>query len=136
VSAETWISVDVETSGPAPSVASLLSIGACLVGDPDRGIELLVRDVQAHSRVGVDAVHPAVAHGSKVCPLREEGDELRDIGGQVCRQDDGVGIFGKDGFAAVGRVCPRRRGGDIESARSLQKLMQKGLPARCDQRLQ
>ena len=41
--AETWISVDVETSGPTPSTGSLLSIGACLVDDPERGIELLLR---------------------------------------------------------------------------------------------
>ena len=45
MSAETWISIDVETSGPAPSVASLLSIGACLVDDPDEGIEILVRPI-------------------------------------------------------------------------------------------
>jgi DNA polymerase III epsilon subunit-like protein len=41
--AETWISVDVETSGPTPHTGSLLSIGACLVDDPERGIELLLR---------------------------------------------------------------------------------------------
>lgn len=40
---ETWISVDVETSGPTPGTGSLLSIGACLVEDPERGIELLLR---------------------------------------------------------------------------------------------
>jgi DNA polymerase III epsilon subunit-like protein len=40
---ETWISLDVETSGPTPHTGSLLSIGACLVADPDRGIELLLR---------------------------------------------------------------------------------------------
>ena len=40
---ETWISVDIETSGPTPGIASLLSIGACLVDDPDTGIELLLR---------------------------------------------------------------------------------------------
>jgi DNA polymerase III epsilon subunit-like protein len=45
MSAETWISIDVETSGPAPSVASLLSIGACLVDDSDEGIEILVRPI-------------------------------------------------------------------------------------------
>ena len=45
MSAETWISVDVETSGPAPSVASLLSIGACLVDRPADGIEILVRPI-------------------------------------------------------------------------------------------
>ncbi len=43
MSAETWISVDTETSGPTPANGSLLSIGACLVDDPDVGIELLVR---------------------------------------------------------------------------------------------
>jgi DNA polymerase III epsilon subunit-like protein len=41
--AETWISVDVETSGPTPGAGSLLSIGACLVDDPERGIELRLR---------------------------------------------------------------------------------------------
>jgi DNA polymerase III epsilon subunit-like protein len=43
VSAETWISVDVETSGPTPGTGSLLAIGACLVDRPEEGIELLVR---------------------------------------------------------------------------------------------
>ncbi len=43
MAAETWISVDVETSGPTPHTGSLLSIGACLVDDPDQGIELLLR---------------------------------------------------------------------------------------------
>lgn len=43
MAAETWISVDVETSGPTPHTGSLLSIGACLVADPGQGIELLLR---------------------------------------------------------------------------------------------
>jgi ribonuclease T len=43
MSAETWISVDVETSGPTPATGSLLAIGACLVDRPDEGIELLIR---------------------------------------------------------------------------------------------
>ncbi len=43
MAAETWISVDVETSGPTPHTGSLLSVGACLVDDPERGIELLLR---------------------------------------------------------------------------------------------
>lgn len=40
---ETWISVDVETSGPTPGTGSLLAIGACLVDRPEQGIELLLR---------------------------------------------------------------------------------------------
>jgi ribonuclease T len=31
---QTLISVDIEASGPSPSIGSLLSIGACLVADP------------------------------------------------------------------------------------------------------
>ena len=34
VTPETFVSVDVETSGPTPGQYSLLSIGACLVDDP------------------------------------------------------------------------------------------------------
>ena len=33
---EIRISVDVETSGPSPTTGSLLSVGACLVDDPER----------------------------------------------------------------------------------------------------
>ena len=43
MTAETWISLDVETSGPTPATGSLLSIGACVVDDPGEGIELLLR---------------------------------------------------------------------------------------------
>ncbi|CAN5143776.1 hypothetical protein BH11ACT3_BH11ACT3_26940 [soil metagenome] len=35
--AEVFISVDVETAGPNPGTYSMLSIGACLVDDPDDG---------------------------------------------------------------------------------------------------
>lgn len=37
---ELFVSVDVETSGPIPGEYSLLSIGACLVGDPATAIYL------------------------------------------------------------------------------------------------
>lgn len=33
---ETWVSVDVETSGPSPTLHSILSIGAVLIDHPDR----------------------------------------------------------------------------------------------------
>lgn len=35
MSREVYISVDVESSGPIPGVYSMLSIGACVVGNPD-----------------------------------------------------------------------------------------------------
>ena len=34
---EVFVSVDIEASGPSPSTGSLISIGACLVHDPDVG---------------------------------------------------------------------------------------------------
>jgi len=35
---EALVSVDIEAAGPSPSTGSLLSIGACLIEDPDVGI--------------------------------------------------------------------------------------------------
>lgn len=43
MAAETWISVDVEASGPTPHTGSLIAIGACLVDDPAVGLELRLR---------------------------------------------------------------------------------------------
>jgi ribonuclease T len=58
VTTETWISVDVETSGPTPSTGSLLAIGACLVERPEQGIELLFRpDPELPWDVEAEAVH-------------------------------------------------------------------------------
>jgi len=58
VDAETWISVDVETSGPTPAAGSLLAIGACLVERPDEGIELLLRpDLERPWSEAAAAIH-------------------------------------------------------------------------------
>jgi DNA polymerase III epsilon subunit-like protein len=40
---ETLISVDVETAGPTPAEYSMLSIGACLVDDPDSGFYVEIK---------------------------------------------------------------------------------------------
>jgi DNA polymerase III epsilon subunit-like protein len=37
---EVFISVDIEASGPTPGIGSMLSIGACVIDDPDVGIYL------------------------------------------------------------------------------------------------
>jgi ribonuclease T len=37
---EALVSVDIEAAGPSPSTGSLLSIGACLVEDPEVGVYL------------------------------------------------------------------------------------------------
>lgn len=42
---EAFVSVDVETAGPNPSQYSLLSIGACLVLDPQRGFYVELQPV-------------------------------------------------------------------------------------------
>lgn len=46
---ETYISVDVETSGPNPSQYSLLSIGACLVSDPQRTFYIEIQPQSGNS---------------------------------------------------------------------------------------
>jgi ribonuclease T len=68
---ETWISVDVETSGPAPSVASLVSIGACLVDDPARGFEILVRPIPGRGW----SDEAEVVHGLSRERLAAEGED-------------------------------------------------------------
>ena len=55
---ETWISVDVETSGPTLSTGSLLAIGGCLLDDPTTGIELLLKpDPERPWRDDAAAIH-------------------------------------------------------------------------------
>ena len=45
---ETFVSVDVEASGPHPERYSLLSIGACLVDDPSRGFYVEIKPTRPH----------------------------------------------------------------------------------------
>ncbi len=49
---ETFISVDIETSGPTPSRYSMLSIGACLVDDPTQQFYV---ELKPTSRESVDS---------------------------------------------------------------------------------
>lgn len=42
---ECYISVDIETSGPVPGIYSMLSLGACLVGAPERTFYAELRPV-------------------------------------------------------------------------------------------
>ena len=69
----TWVSVDVETSGPYPGRYALLSLGACLVGDPER--EFYVELVPDHD--DVDPTSMAV-HGLTLDRLRESGVPARE----------------------------------------------------------
>ncbi len=46
---ETFVSVDIEASGPYPERYSLLSIGACLVDDPSQGLYVELRPTQNHA---------------------------------------------------------------------------------------
>jgi hypothetical protein len=65
---ERLISVDVETSGPAPSVYSLLSIGACVVGDVDTQFYVELKPV--HMRQTPEAF---ATHGLSLDDLRDSG---------------------------------------------------------------
>ena len=42
---ETWISVDIEASGPTPSTGSMVALGACLVDRPDVAFGALLRPI-------------------------------------------------------------------------------------------
>lgn len=66
---ERLVSVDVETSGPSPSVASLLAVGACLVDDPSEGIYL---ELRPDADRGWDDAAAAV-HGLDRSRLEREG---------------------------------------------------------------
>jgi DNA polymerase III epsilon subunit-like protein len=56
--AETWISVDTETSGGSPGVASLLSIGACVVGRPEEAFYVEITPVPGMGwSEGAEKVH-------------------------------------------------------------------------------
>ena len=46
---EAYVSVDVETAGPAPGLYSLLSIGACLVSDSRRTFYVELQPVSANT---------------------------------------------------------------------------------------
>lgn len=54
---ETFISVDIESSGPLPGEYSLLSIGACLADDPSQTFYIEVKPVNANFTPEALAVH-------------------------------------------------------------------------------
>ena len=53
---EAYISVDVETSGPNPGTYSMLSIGACLVSDPQRGFYVELQPLNSNAIPGALAI--------------------------------------------------------------------------------
>lgn len=55
--AECYVSVDVEASGPAPSLYSLLAIGACLVFDPAQHFYIELRPLNAAAVPEATQVH-------------------------------------------------------------------------------
>ena len=42
---EVFVSVDIEASGPSPSTGSMISLGACLVDDPEVGLYVTLKPV-------------------------------------------------------------------------------------------
>ena len=65
---ETYISVDVETAGPNPAEHAMISIGACLVDDTERGFYVELRpDKEAFVQGALDI------GGLSMDYLREEG---------------------------------------------------------------
>ena len=77
---EILISVDVETAGPSPSQYSMLSIGACLVDQPDRAFYIELTPVNASittealSISGLSPEHLA-EHGTEPATAMSQFDE-------------------------------------------------------------
>jgi len=65
---EAYISVDVETAGPSPSRYSLLSIGACLVSQPQRSFYIELQPVNDEMLPEAFAIH-----GLSIEALIDEG---------------------------------------------------------------
>ncbi len=67
---EVFISIDVETAGPTPRAHAMLSIGACLVDDPQTGFYVELKP-------DADAVVPAAlaVSGLDMAALAEHGTE-------------------------------------------------------------
>jgi ribonuclease T len=75
VTEETWISVDIESSGPTPSTGSMVAIGACVVDQPDVAFNALIRPIPglawsdeaeavhglSRARLAADGLDPAEA---------------------------------------------------------------------------
>jgi DNA polymerase III epsilon subunit-like protein len=56
-SSECYVSVDVETAGPSPGKYSLLSIGACLVNDPDQAFYVELQPLSMNARPEALSIH-------------------------------------------------------------------------------
>ncbi len=68
---ECFISVDVETAGPDPREYALLSIGACLVADPDKGFYVELKPTTMNAKkeaLAVSGFSLEVLAGSGVPP--------------------------------------------------------------------
>lgn len=94
---EVLVSVDVETSGPSPSVASLLSVGACLVDDPSQAIYLELRPEPGR---GWDAAAAAV-HGLDRDRLEREGLAPADAMSRLVAWLDRVAHGGRPVFVGL-----------------------------------
>jgi DNA polymerase III epsilon subunit-like protein len=77
VDLRSYISVDVEASGPGPGLYSMLSLGACSVADPSQTF-------YAELRPTSDKVDPGAmaTHGLKMEDLRRSGVDLEEAMGR------------------------------------------------------
>jgi ribonuclease T len=83
---EALVSVDIEASGPSPGTGSMLSLGACLVEDPARGLYLELKPIPGlawdaaaegihgldRARLEAEGLEPAIAMAELETWLRRE----------------------------------------------------------------
>jgi ribonuclease T len=69
-SQEIYVSVDVETAGPIPAAYSLLTLGACIVGEPDQSFYVELKPINTN------AIPEALKVGGlSLSELAERGEE-------------------------------------------------------------
>jgi DNA polymerase III epsilon subunit-like protein len=89
---DTYVSVDIEASGPIIGVHSMLQIGACLVDDMNQTFEALLVPVSEHA-------HPQAMEivGKPLSHFAEHGrdpiDVMRDFAAWVRSMCDGTPVF-------------------------------------------
>ena len=71
---EVWISVDVEASGPTPATGSLIAIGACVVGAPERAFAVEIRPLPDRPWLA----EAQRVHGLTRAHLAEHGRDVAD----------------------------------------------------------
>src|SRR5688500_5716090 len=93
---ECFISVDVEASGPIPGDYSMLSLGACVAGDPNEDFYIEIKPLNDH------AIPDALkVSGFDMTKLTETGEPPKDAMAKFAAWVKKVAVDGKPVFVGL-----------------------------------